>query len=211
MNRVLIVGAGGLGREVLDIVEACISGGQDLEFVGFLDDGAVDAAALARRGAVHLGLTELIGQLEAAIVIGIGSPSVRRKIDERVMRAGNLVITVAHPSASVGADNRIGPGAVLCAGSRMTTNITVGRHFHLNLNSTVGHDCVIGNYVSVFPGATISGDVQLGDGVTIGTGANVIQGITIGEGTTVGAGAVVVRDLPANVTAVGSPARPLQG
>lgn len=207
--RVVIVGAGGFGREVHDIIDACVAQGEAFEFVGFLDDGMVDESLLARRGARHLGPSAYLSEMDVAFLIGIASPSARRSIDELAGSRGRVPMSVAHPSATQGLDNRIGPGAILCAGARMTTHITVGRHLHLHVNATIGHDCVIGDYVTISPAATISGNVTLGDAVTVGTGANVIQGVTIGDGATVGAGAVVLGDLPPGVTAVGVPAKPL--
>ena len=109
-----------------------------------------------------------------------------------------------------GAVNTIGEGFVACAHVSITTNIAIGRHAHLNLNTTVGHDCTFGDFVTVNPGANISGSVTLGHNVTIGTGAVIIQGVTVGEGTVVGAGAIVTRDLPAQVVAMGAPARPVR-
>ncbi len=110
--------------------------------------------------------------------------------------------------ATVGGDNRIGEGCILAAGARVTTNITLGRHVDLHVNSTVGHDSVLDDFASVYPGATVSGNVHLCEGVTIGTGANVLPGVTVGAGAFVGAGAVVIADVEPGVTVAGVPARP---
>jgi acetyltransferase-like isoleucine patch superfamily enzyme len=90
----------------------------------------------------------------------------------------------------------------------LTTNIVAGRHLHVNLNATVGHDCVIGDFVTLAPGVSISGHVTIGDGVEFGTGAVVLPGVTIGDGAMVGAGAVVTRDVEPGVTVIGMPAKP---
>jgi acetyltransferase-like isoleucine patch superfamily enzyme len=87
--------------------------------------------------------------------------------------------------------------------------VRIGNHFHLNLNSTVGHDVVIGDFVTVFPGVNISGNVVIGDKTTIGTGSSILPGVRIGSGCFIGAGAVVTKDVEDGQTVVGVPARPL--
>lgn len=211
--RVAIVGAGGFGREVLDVLEAAGPAGagtSPLRFVGFVDDGLRDRALIDGRGApLLLGLDDPV-LAGAAFLIGIGDPDARRAVDARARDAGLVAASVRHPTATVGAVCRLGEGLVACSHVSVTTNVTVGRHVHLNLNVTVGHDVVLGDYVTVNPGANISGGVHLGAGVTIGTGAAVIQGVTVGAGTIVGAGAVVTRDLPEGVVAMGCPAKPVR-
>jgi acetyltransferase-like isoleucine patch superfamily enzyme len=100
-------------------------------------------------------------------------------------------------------------GAVLAAGSRITTNVRAGRHVHLNVAATVAHDCRLDDYVSLSPGVHVSGNVTIGREVFLGTGAVVVPGCTIGAGAVVGAGAAVVSDVAAGETVVGVPARPV--
>ena len=115
--------------------------------------------------------------------------------------------TLIHPQATVTPDVQAEPGLVMFAGSRISTNVTVGRHVHLNLNATLSHDCEVGSYSVLNPGAHVSGEVMLGASVVVGSGAVVREGCTVGDGTVIGAGAVVITDLPADATAVGVPAR----
>jgi sugar O-acyltransferase (sialic acid O-acetyltransferase NeuD family) len=179
-------------------------------FLGFLDDGAPDAALLARLDAQHLGPVDHLSQLPGArYLIGVGEPKARQDLDARAEALGAEAITVIHRNASY-SDVEFGPGAVVTAGVRLTNNIRLGRHVHLNLNCTVGHDTVLGDYVTVNPLASISGNVNIGDRVNVGTGANIIQNVTIGDDVVIGAGAVVVTDVPAGITVVGVPARPLK-
>jgi sugar O-acyltransferase (sialic acid O-acetyltransferase NeuD family) len=207
-KSLVIVGAGGFGREVLDIVEAIVAPNA-YRFIGFVDDGEVHTELLARRGATCLGKTEALIGLGAVYVIGIGSGSARQRIDEMMTGAGCQPARLVHPAATLGSEVRLGEGVILAAGSRATTNISLGRHVQLHVNSTVGHDSQLSDYVSVYPGATISGNVMLGQGVTIGTGANVLPGLTVGAGAYVGAGAVVTRDVEPFTTVAGVPARPM--
>lgn len=211
----VIVGAGGFGREVHDVVEAinedaAIRGGQSFDFLGFIDNHVAEPELVAERGAAYLGGDEVLATLAAdtRYVIAIGDGRVRRDIDERASRLGLEPAVLIHPTAAVGKHLiALGPGAIICSHVSLTTNIRLGRHVHINLNSTVGHDVVLGDYVTVNPGVTISGNVVLSDEVMMGTGSSIIQGKTVGAGSVIGAGASVVRNIGPGVTAVGIPAK----
>lgn len=204
-GALVIVGAGGFGRECLDIVEALNECGAALEFRGFLDDSGGNHVLLGRRNVTCLGP---IGAAPAdtRFVIAIGNAEVRQRIDDELTGRGLTAVGLVHPQATLGSDCRIGEGTILNAGARATTNITLGRHVQLHANCTVGHDAELEDFVTVLPGATISGSVRLGRGVTIGTGANVLPGLHVGDGAFVGAGAVVIRDVEPGTTVVGVPA-----
>lgn len=208
-DGLVIIGAGGFGREVLDIVEAIEASGHELGFVGFVDDGDVDEDRLVRRGASLLGRTADITRFADRYVIGIGSPKAKQNIAHIADSQGLRAQTLVHPTATIGGDSELGLGCVLAAGSRVTTNVRLGNHVQLNLNSTVGHDSVLADFVSAFPCATISGGSNIGQRVTVGTGANILNGVSIGNDAYVGAGAVVIRNVDANVIVAGVPARPV--
>lgn len=205
--QLVIVGAGGHGREIADTVAAINAVSPSWELLGFLDDREPDRHLLAALGVDYLGPTARMGDIPASYVIGMGSPAARRLFDERSTALGRTPATLVHPRAYVGRDVVLGPGSVLAPQANVTTHVTLGRHVHLDVAATVGHDCGLDDYVTVAPGARVSGGVTLEPEVFVGAGATLIQGVRVGRRTTVGAGAVVTRDLPPNVVAVGVPAR----
>lgn len=211
-TSVVIIGAGGFGREVLDIVDAIAADGVDLEPIGFVDDGEVNPDVLARLGAEVLGGAGVLADLPRGTryVVAVGSAPVRRLLVGRAEEAGLTPITLVHPSATQGRDVEIGTGSIICAGVRMTTNIRIGMHCHVNLNSTIGHDSVLDDFVSINPLVAISGNVRVCEDTMLGTGSAVLQGLAVGPGVAVGGGAVVVKDVQPGQTVVGIPAKPLR-
>lgn len=207
----VIIGCGGFGREVHDIVDAINELEPTWELLGYLDDrpDQANVALVESRGSRVLGNTDWLMTVgrEVQFVIGIGTGKTRRIIDERLTSAGITAATLVHPTATLGHDVRIGQGTIVCAGVRATTNISLGRHVHLNLNTTVGHDGTLADYVTINPLVAISGWVTIGTETMAGTHSAILQNLAIGERSVVGAGSCVVRDVPSDVVVKGIPAR----
>jgi len=122
--------------------------------------------------------------------------------------------TIIHPRVEISRWVEKGTGTVICAGSIVTTNIILGEHVQINLDCTVCHDVIMGDYTTLAPGARVSGCVHMGRGVYIGAGAVIINGtldspLTIGDGAVIGAGACVTKSVAAGATVVGVPATPV--
>ncbi|GIE87509.1 NeuD/PglB/VioB family sugar acetyltransferase [Actinoplanes regularis] len=206
---IVVVGCGGHGREVFGVVAAINEAdGVPWKILGFLDDAPSEAnlRCLDRLGVPWLGRNVQLAELDAHYVIGIGDPRVRARIAAELAPFGRPAARLVHPAATVGLANDLADGVVVCAGARVTTNVTLGRHVHLNQNATVGHDTVLGDCIQVNPLAAIAGNCRVGRDVLIGSNASVLEGRTVGDGSRVGANACVVRDVAAGTTVKGVPA-----
>lgn len=203
-QMIAIVGAGGHGRELADIVHTIHSVDESVSLLGVVDDGDPDRASLARAGIRFLGAQSVLAGRELDIYLGVGSPTVRAQLAIESPDPSSCLI---HPTAYIGSDSQIGWGSVLAQGVIVTTNVEIGRHSHINVATSISHDCRIGDFVTVAPGARLTGNVSVGDQVYIGAAATVLPGLRIGRGATVGAGAVVTKDVPSGSTVMGVPAR----
>ena len=206
IEKLVIIGGGGHARELADVAVACASAGAKLELLGYVDDDPRLTGTM-RNGFPVLGTTAWLRGAghDVVAVCGIGSPSARRRVVERL--PGVRFITLVHPASVITQWVTMGAGAVITAGCVLTNSIVIGAHTHINRCSTVSHDSSIGEFVHVSPGCVLSGNVIIGDECDLGAGAILIPGVSVGPRTIVGAGAVVIRDLPPDVTAVGNPAR----
>ncbi|WP_456426197.1 acetyltransferase [Rhodocaloribacter sp.] len=209
MRPLVIVGAGGFGRETAALVEDINRDEPAWELLGFVDDDATLHGSERLGYPVLGGLDWLCRRRNVHYVLAIGAPRIRKRMDRRLEATPLSPATLIHPAAAVHRTTSLGPGTILCRGVTLTVAIRVGRHVILNLHGTVGHDATLGDYTTAHPGVHISGHARTGTAVELGTGCVLLPGVTVGEGARVGAGAVVTRDLPAHCTAVGVPARPL--
>lgn len=205
----VIVGGGGHGREIITIVQDINRAAPTFDLLGVLADGHWDEALLERLGVRRMGAVADLAGLEAEYIIGIGDGLVRRRLDRFATEAGKRAATLVHPTATIGPSVSYGPGFVAFPGARVTTDVTIGRHVHLNVNATVSHDCMVCDYVTLSPGAALAGRATVGAASTLGINASVLPGVAVGADATVGAGAVVVRDVTDTAVVVGVPARPI--
>ncbi|MGB5502163.1 MAG: acetyltransferase [Polyangiales bacterium] len=200
-DSVVIFGTGGFAREV-----ACV-----LHDLGRGDQ----LAAFHEPDEVHQA-HELLGvpvQPQSAFdparhraVIGIGNPAVRQKVVDE-LPPNTVFDTLIHPSVVISQWVDVGAGSVLCAGSVLTCQISIGQHCHINLNTTVGHDCTFGDFCTVAPGVNISGSCHFGRRVDVGTQAAFRQNLRICDDAVIGMGAVIVKDIVEPGTYVGVPAK----
>jgi sugar O-acyltransferase (sialic acid O-acetyltransferase NeuD family) len=205
----VIVGAGGLGRETATVVADSNAAAGDWRLIGFVDD---DEASHGKEflGVSVIGDTDwLLNQGDIRYAIAIGSSRIRRSVGERLQDSDLVPATLIHPTVVVHPSHQIGNGVIIVRGAVMMLSVDLADHVIVDVNATLGHDTRLDTYTTLHPGVHISGNVTTGMATEIGAGAVVLPGVSIGENTVVGAGGVVTRDLPADCTAVGVPARPV--
>lgn len=224
LPRLAIFGAGGLGREVLVLAHQINEAAPTWELLGFFDDqppvvpnglglpyggtGADLLALAARSAATGAGLLH--------VAVAVGSPAARAAVVARLQAGGGAGLhfpALIHPGVARQPYQRlrIGAGCLVQQGCVLTTDVALGDFVLLNLGCTVGHDARLADFCSLMPHANVGGAARLETGVYLGTNATVIQDVRIGARTVLGAGAVAVRDLPADITAVGIPAKEVLG
>jgi len=208
MNNIIIIGAGGFGREVAWLVKRINQTKPTWNLLGFIDD-CEEFHGSTIDGYHVIGGMDLLHEYKnsAMVVCAIGTSQTRKEIVNKL--DGFRFATLIDPSVIISDKVKIGEGSIICAGSILTVNIELGNHTIINLDCTVGHDAHLHNYVTLYPSVNISGNTVLGDCVEMGTGSQIIQGIKINNNTIVGAGAVVVKDITEPGTYAGVPAKKL--
>jgi sugar O-acyltransferase (sialic acid O-acetyltransferase NeuD family) len=202
----LIVGAGGFAKELLNIL---IQNGQ--RTIALFDNVNHDI------NLDYHGYKILQTELEVKqwfqdsgsidFCLGIGGPKARMGLSNLISGWGGILTSVVSKHSDIGSiDNYFQNGVNICSGVVITSNVKLGIGCLLNLKVTISHDCIIGDYVEISPGASIAGHCMIGSGAVIGTNATIIPNIKVGENSVIAAGAVVTKDVPSNVMVAGVPA-----
>lgn len=207
-KRLLIIGAGGFGREVLQWAQDIqTQKNVDWEVAGFLDansqafqDFDIDLPILGSP-------VNWQPDVNDRFICAIGDPSIRLRICQEFRGRGAKFLTLIHPSAIVGSRCNVGIGTILCPGVTVTVDATIGDFVILNVRACVGHDAHVGDGCTVNDFCDITGNATLGEGVFLGSHSSVTPSARVGDYARVGAGSVVVRRVRANTTVMGPTAK----
>lgn len=206
--RIVIVGAGGLGREVLQLVRDLATSGSDLACTGFFVEPRFSASGSVDGVPVLRDLGAIASDPTARFVLAIGDPSARARFAKRfaTVLAGRFA-SLVHPSARIGGSVAIGEGSIILPLASLTVQIRVGRHVLINPQVSISHDCVLGDFATLAPAVALAGGVHIEEGAELGIGAKITPRVHVGRWSVVGAGATVIRAVDADTTVVGVPAR----
>lgn len=204
-TRLYVVGAGGHGREIAWLARQCWD--SHLEIIHLVDDPKYLPPGEHAIGL--LGDAQSDGQTR--FVVAIGDAVARRRLAAACEHRGLRAATLIHPGVELSASVEVAEGAVVCAGTVLTTNAHIGRHAHVNIGCTISHDVEIGEFATLSPGVHVAGHVSIGAEVFIGIGANIVNGrpdrpLSIGDRAVIAAGACVTGDVACGAMMAGVPA-----
>ena len=208
-KRLIIIGAGGLGREVLAWASDVAEPGVDWTVGGFLDqnESALEAYNV---DLPILGSPESYQPVKNDVFIcAIGTPTIRLSVSRSLQERGAQFIDLIHPSAVLGDRVCFGRGLIACPHVCVTSDVRLGEQVLLNVSATIGHDVILGDGCTLSGHCDVAGHVQLGTAVFLGSHACVHPGVKVGDHATIGAGSAVMRKVPAGATMVGVPAKKL--
>ena len=204
MQRLILVAASGLAREVLPVVRP------RFDEILVVDDDPTSWGRVLRGAIVEGGLEVVDRYHDARLLVCAGPGAVRRSLVARLRELGvgpDRYTVAVHPSVDVPSGCRIGEGSILLAHVALTADVTVGRHVVVMPNATLTHDCVLDDYATVCAGVSLAGGVHVREAAYLGMNASVREGLTVGAESVLGMGGVMLEDLPPRQCWAGVPAR----
>lgn len=231
MKNLVIVGAGGLGQEIIYLVEAINNQKKRWKILGFIDDNKelhgqrileykvlgglnllenyVDKNIINKEKTTDENLLKEKDAKELYCVVAISNYKAKKNIVEKIKDKVNFA-NLVHPEVYIHESNTLGEGVIIYPGVILTVDIKVGNHVIISPKCGIGHNSIIKDYASLLWNVNISGNTVIEEGVLMGSGSTLIQNKRVGKGAIIGAGAVVVKDIIRDSISVGIPAKPIK-
>jgi len=207
-KKICIIGAGGFGREVLCIIlDSIVATNLQIEDIACFMVNDENFTEHKIMGIEVIPQSAFVSYLYSCVV-GIGDPTTRKRVVNSLPNETKYT-TIIHPSSIISKFVKIREGSIITAGVITTCNIKIGKHAHLNLQTTIGHDCLIGDFFTTAPGTNISGNCHIGECVYFGTNSSVKEGVTICDNVIIGMGGVVVKNITEEGVYIGNPLKKL--
>ena len=201
MNQLLIIGAGGHARPVVEIAQLNnwnIAGIIDTSYKG----GDEEILGVTIKGGMEL--LQSFTPSETSVFLAVGDNHQRKEIMAELRQKGyGDFPALIHPKAIVSESAKIENGTLVCAGSIINPLVEIGEGCIINTGTIIDHESVINSFVHLAPGVKLAGRVKIGANSFIGIGASIIDKIQVGEDVTIGAGSVIIKNIPPRSKVVG--------
>lgn len=205
MKKIVIVGAGGMGRETAWIIEQINDIKNEWEILGFIVDDKEQKEKVIS-GYTVLGDTNYLKTIseDIYVTVAIGNGKIRENVIKRI--GNKKFATLIHPNVNIAKTSEIGEGTIICSGAVVSIDTKIGKHCIINFNSIIAHDAILEDFVTIHVNVNISGNVKVGRYSIIGSGTSIHQKKVIGENCIIGIGSSVIKNIKDNKTALGVPA-----
>lgn len=207
LPQLVIVGAGGFGREMLAWARQSTQFGREWTIKGFIDDNRHALDGKNTPGRVLGSISDYEPASDEVFICALGVPAVKRKVCEQLIGRGARFTRLFHRTAVLGDNVDMAEGVVLCPFSVVSANNRLGKSVAINLHASIDHDAVVDDWSQINCHCDLTAAVKIGREVFLGSSVAIIPGVSVGDGAYVGAGAVVLRDVPPGAKVFGVPAR----
>lgn len=207
MQDLVIIGAGGFGREIEEYIREINRVEPSFNILGFADDEHSALSNYSIQSQIICKLDELEKYRESKFVIAVGDPISRELISNRIHNFGSSLQSIIHPSAVISPSASIGDGSIICPLVYIGTNSIVGENVAMNVYSSIGHDSIVKDHCVISPYSALTGNVQIGTSTFIGTGTKFSPGVLIGKRSKTSIGTVVTTNVEPGSLVSGNPSR----
>ncbi len=205
LKKIVLIGAGGFGKEVLQTIIDCQKKSRIFELVGFIDENKELWGKTICNLKVLGGIDWIENNSGVGCVICIGDGKIRKKLVKKLSKLNLFFPSIIHPTVILSKFSKIGDGVIIQGFSYIVPDVEIGNHVHINMSCTIAHDTKIENFVTISPGVHINGMCSIGEGSFLGSGSVIKDEIKIGEWTKIGAGTILIDNADSKKTYVGVP------
>lgn len=207
LPQLVIIGAGGFGREMYAWAEQSVQYERDWTIKGFIDDNLQALVDAPSPGKILGRIQDYQPSADEVFICALGQPEYKKACSEMMAERGGKFTQLVHRTAVIGHEVHLSPGVVLCPYAVVSANNRLGKGVAINLHGSVDHDAEVGDWSQINCHCDLTAAVKVGAQVFMGSRVSVIPEVSIGDGAYLGAGSVVLRDVPAGWKVVGNPAR----
>ena len=206
MKHLIIVGAGGYGREMYGAACGAVGYGSEFDVRGFLDARAEALDGFAGYPPILGSPETYVPEADDVFVTALGDIASRKRCVRQIEGRGGTFVPVVHRTAILGPNVTVGAGAFIAPNVTLTADVKVGRHAAVFHNTSIGHDSVLDDFTHVYAQCSLGGAVRVREGAVVYPGSVVVPRRTVGAQAVVGAGSTVILNVKDGTTVFGSPA-----